>query len=178
MSVLRSHASTFYPTVQAKVGIETGSGDVRFRSRKLLFFTKLNLKPTRKEQRSIEQTIGAIRTNVEVCNVTIQSLAVEGFSFQAECFNAEKDELTYLPNPNILALKKQYSLLRRVNFGEEDIINDSMRVHIILGAADYQRIRTTEPLIMGAKPDKDPGAEFTMVEWTFTEGNSWRELTQ
>ena len=91
---------------------------------------------------------------------------MEGFSFQVECFNAEKDELTYLPNPNILALKKQYGLLRRVNFGEEDIINDSMRVHIVLGSVDYQRIRTTEPVILGANPDKDPGAEFTMVEWT------------
>ena len=61
---------------------------------------------------------------------------MEGFSFEVEYVNAEKDELTYLPNPNILALKKQYSHLRRVNFGEEDIINDSMPVHIILGAVD------------------------------------------
>ena len=36
-----------------------------------------------------------------------------------------------------------------------------MPVQIILGAADYQRIRTTEPLISGADPDKDPVAEFT-----------------
>ena len=37
-----------------------------------------------------------------------------------------------------------------------------MPVHVILGAADYQRIRTTEPLILGVDPDKDPGAEFTI----------------
>ena len=41
-----------------------------------------------------------------------------------------------------------------------------MPVHVILGAADYQRIRTTEPLILGVDPDKDPGAEFTMLGWT------------
>ena len=41
-----------------------------------------------------------------------------------------------------------------------------MPVHIILGAANYQSIRTTEPLILGANPDKDPGAEFTMLGWT------------
>ena len=38
-----------------------------------------------------------------------------------------------------------------------------MPIHIILGVADYQRIRTTEPLILGANPDKDPGAEFMML---------------
>lgn len=41
-----------------------------------------------------------------------------------------------------------------------------MRVHIILGAEDYQRIRTTELLILGANPDEVPGAEFTMLGWT------------
>ena len=53
-----------------------------------------------------------------------------------------------------------------MNFGEEDIINDSMPVHSILGAADYQRLRTTERLILGAKPEKDPRAKFTMLRWT------------
>lgn len=41
-----------------------------------------------------------------------------------------------------------------------------MPVHSILGAADYQSIRTTEPLILGARPDKDPRAKFTMLGWT------------
>ena len=41
-----------------------------------------------------------------------------------------------------------------------------MPVHIILGAADYQRIRTTEPPVLGNNPDKDPGAEFTKLGWT------------
>ena len=41
-----------------------------------------------------------------------------------------------------------------------------MSVHIIMGAADYQRIRTTEPSILGVDPDKDPGAEFTIQGWT------------
>ena len=48
-----------------------------------------------------------MRRNVEVYNVTIQSLAVEGLSFEVECVNAEKDVLTYLQNTNIPALKKQ-----------------------------------------------------------------------
>ena len=35
---------------------------------------------------------------------------------------------------------------------------------MILGAADYQRIKTTEPPVMGANPDLDPGAEYTHSE--------------
>ena len=128
--------------------------------------TKLNLKPTRKEQRCIEQMFGTTRRNVEVYSITIQSLAVEGFSFEVECVNAKKGILSYLPNPNIQALKRQYGRLRRLTFSEEGTESDSMPVHVILGAADYQRIRTTEPLILGANPDKDPGAEFTMHGWT------------
>ena len=36
---------------------------------------------------------------------------------------------------------------------------------IILGAADYQRIRTTEPPVLGNNLDQDPGAEFTKLGW-------------
>ena len=37
-----------------------------------------------------------------------------------------------------------------------------------MGAADYQRIKTTEPPILGKNPDKDPGAELTMLGWNLT----------
>jgi len=74
--------------------------------------TELDLKPSRKEQRCIEEMFGTTRRNVEVYNVKIESLAVEGFSFDVECINAEKNVLTSLPNPNIHNLKKQYARLR------------------------------------------------------------------
>ena len=96
----------------------------------------------------------------------IGSLAVEGFSLEVECINAEKDILTFLPNPNVQSLKKQYRRLRRLRFTAEETRSDSISVHIILEAADYQRIPITEPLILGANPDKDPWAEFTMLGWT------------
>ena len=170
MSSLMTHANTLHPTVLAKVGTEivrvmfdSGAGSSYLCTD---IVTKLNLKPARREQRCIEQMFGTMRRNVEVYQVIIQSLAVEGFSLELECINAEKDVLTYLPNPNVHNLKKQYGRLRRLNFTEEETRGDSMPVHIILGAADYQRIRTTEPLILGANPDKDPGAEFTMLGWT------------
>ena len=127
--------------------------------------TKLNLKQTRKE-RCIKQMFQTTGRNVEVYSITIQSLAVEGFSFEVECVNAEKDILTYLPNLNIQALNRQYGQLRRQILSEEGMESKSMQAHVILGAADYQRICTTEPLMLPANPDKDPGAEFTMLGWT------------
>jgi len=79
---------------------------------------------------------GTTRRNVEVYSVTIESLAVEGFSLEVECINAEKDVLTHLPNPRIKALKEQQSRLRRLEFSEEGTESDLIEVHIILGAAD------------------------------------------
>ena len=38
-------------------------------------------------------------------------------------------------------------------------------MHIILGAADYQRIQSTEQPVLRSNPDIDPGAEFTMLGW-------------
>ena len=84
---------------------------------------------------------GTTRSNVKVYNVSIQSLAVEGFSSKVECINPEKDVLTHLPILNVAALKKQYGHLRRLYFREEETRNESMPVQIILGAAYYQRIR-------------------------------------
>ena len=100
MSALMNHASTLYPANRAsKSGDRDSSGDVRFGSRRFSYLcidiiTKLNLKPTRMEKRSIKQMSGATRRNVEVYNITMQLLAVEGFSFEVE----------YLENPNIPAL--------------------------------------------------------------------------
>ena len=170
MSAVMNHASTLHATVLAKIGEEEVrvmfDSDAGSSYLCTDVITKLNLKPARKEQRCIEQMYGTMRKIVEVYSVTVHSLAVEGFSIDVECINAEKDVLTHLPNPNIKALKKQCGRFRRLTFTEEATRSDTMSVHVILGAADYQRIRTTEPLILGVDPDKDPGAEFTMLGWT------------
>ena len=36
-------------------------------------------------------------------------------------------------------------------------------VHVIIGAVNYQRIKTTEPVVLGKYPDKNPGAELTIL---------------
>ena len=41
-------------------------------------------------------------------------------------------------------------------------------VHVIIGAADIQRIKTTKPVVPEVDPDIDPGAEYTMLGWVIT----------
>lgn len=72
--------------------------------------TKLNLRPVRKEHHVIEQMLEP-QGGTMTYSVT-ESYVVEGFSLEVECINAEKGILTYLPNPNVQALRKQHGRLR------------------------------------------------------------------
>ena len=130
--------------------------------------TQLHLKPVSVETRNIEQMYGTVKRRVQVFKVTIQSNAVEGFYLNLYCINGEKDLLTYLPSPKVKELKKKYRKFRNLRFCDEDYEEDKLPIHIILGAADYQRIRTTEPPVLGPNPDVDPGAEYTMLGWTLS----------
>ena len=130
--------------------------------------TQLRLKPVSLETRNIEQMYGTVQRRVQIFKVTVQSNAVDGFHFNLKCINGEKDTLTYLPNPRVKTLKKKYNRFRCLKFSDEDTEEDKLPIHIILGAADYQRIKTTEPPVLGPNPDVDPGAEFTMLGWTLT----------
>ena len=116
--------------------------------------TKLGIKP--KEQRCIEQMYGTIRNIVKIYKVTIASKALKGFKVDIECINAEKDVLTYVPNSNIQRLKMEYPRLRRLDLCEENTIDETLPVHIMLGVVDYQRIRTNEPPVLGLNTNTDP----------------------
>ena len=85
--------------------------------------------------------------------------------------------MTYLANPSISELKEKYWKLRRLHFSDETTTESTLPVHIILGAADYQRIKTAEPAVLGPDANKDPGAEFTMLGWTLS-GMVTQENTQ
>ena len=72
----------------------------------------LNLKPKRKERRSIEQMFGTVDKVVEVYEVMIVSKS-DSFKMKIECINAERDVITHLPNPNIEKLKRAQPRLRK-----------------------------------------------------------------
>ena len=127
--------------------------------------TELNIKPYRIERRIIEQMYGTVDRQVEIYKVLLKSGAIDDFEMELQCINAEKRVLTYLPNPRIPELKLKNSRIRRLVFSEEAATAEKLPVHVILGAADIQRIKSTEPAVLGSNPDTDPGAEFTMLGW-------------
>ena len=130
MSSYFEKTTTLHGTVLAKVGtqtvrvmLDTGAGSSYICTEVI---TEQRLKQVRKERRCIEQMSGTMEKDVEIYNVKIESKAVEGF------FNAEKDVLTYLPNPNVGKLKQRYPRLRRLPFSEEETKGEMMPVHISL----------------------------------------------
>ena len=106
-----------------------------------------------------------VTKKVEIFSITVASTAVEGFSFEVLCINAEKPILTYLPNPRIEQLKQRYPRLRRLQISDDGSSERQLPVHITIGAGDYQRIRSAEQPIARKNADIDPGAEFIMLEW-------------
>ena len=166
----QGYQSAVYPTLHVKIGneevrvmIDAGETSSYICSD---IVTKLKLTPVRKEKRCIQQMYGTVNKVVEVYEITMQSLAVPGYNIKIECINAQKGILTCLPNPRIVELKKRNPSLRELNLLEEETTGESMPVHLILGVSDYQRIRTSENiLILGADSDTYPGAEFTMLGW-------------
>ena len=107
-----------------------------------------------------------VNRDVEIYKVNVD--VIEGFGIELHCINAEKPVRTYLPNPRIAELKKANHRIKRLNFSEEVVTEPNLPVHVILGAADIQRIKTTKPAVLGKNRDTDPGAEFTMLGWTIT----------
>ena len=117
---------------------------------------QLSIRPFKTERKAIEQMYGTVVKQVELYRVTVASKAVDGFSMELKCINGDKDVLTYLANPSISEINKKYWRLRRLHFSDETPTESTLPVHIILGAADYQRIKTAKPAVLGADANKDP----------------------
>ena len=174
MSSTLQNTSAIHPTLlanvegkQVRLMIDTGASSSYICTDVI---TKLGLQPARKERRCIEQMYGSMTKVVEVYNVTVISTIGNEFKVDLECINAEKPILTHLPNPNVEQVKRKQPRLRRLNISEEKSTGDTLPVHIMLGVADFQCIKSSEPPILGNQPEKDPGAEFTMLGWTLYGG--------
>ena len=127
--------------------------------------TALDLQSLRKETRCMEQMFATVTKMIELYNIKIKSTTGNHFSLDLNGINEERDLLTYLPNPKIKLLKRHQRQLKRIKFGNEETTMKQLLIHIILGVADYQRIRTAEPPILGNDPENDPGAEYTILGW-------------
>lgn len=120
---------------------------------------------------------GTVDKQVEIYKVHLKSDAIDDFEMELQCINAEKLVLTYLPNPRIPELKLKNCRIRRLVFSKEAATAEKLPVNVILGAADIQRIKSTEPAVLGSNPHTDPGAEFTMLGWVIA-GKSILPITE
>ena len=109
--------------------IDTGAGSSYIST---FLIKQLNSKPLRKEKRPIEQMYGTVEKIAEIHKIKITSSVVDNFSMVVPCINAEKEVLTYLPNPNIAELKEKNTKLKRVPFADENTTKDYLPVHVIL----------------------------------------------
>ena len=81
-------------------------------------------------------------------------------------YQCRKGNTNLLTQPDDQGCKEAVAKIRRLKFSDDEGSDELQPVHMILGAADYQRIKTREPVVLGKNPDKDPGAELTMLGWT------------
>ena len=114
------------------------------------------------ERKKIEQMHGAVHKLVEIYSVRLSTLYFLPLSIDIECANAEEHILTYLPSPHTERQKKMYLCIRRLKFSDDITKNQMLPIHTILGAADYQRIKTTESSLLERNSNKDPRAEIMM----------------
>ena len=132
--------------IPARIILDSGAGS-SYISANLL--TKLNLKPYQVERKIIEQMYGRVDKRVEIYKVRVESNVIDVFGIELQFINADKLVLTHLPNPRIPELKTKYPRLKRQAFSDETASQGKLPVHIILGAVDLQRIKTTEPAALG-----------------------------
>ena len=149
--------------VKARALIDTGAGSSYICTN---LIRKLDLKLLRRERRLIEQMYGTVEKLTEIYKVKIASFLLEDFRITVPCIDAEIEVLTYLPNPNIPGVKGVNSNLKIIQFADENVTKYCLPFHVILGVADYQKIKTSEPSIFGKHPGRDPFAEFTKLGWT------------
>ena len=168
MSSMTENSSTIHPALLATVREETARIMVDTGATSSFvctdLITKLGIKPVRSEQRCIEQMYGTMKKTVEVYNVTIKSSVTEEFQLKVDCINAEKNVLTHVQNPKITRVKNQNPRIRGLRFLEESETQDLLPIHIMLGVADYQRIRTNEPPLLGLNTNMDSVAELTKLQ--------------
>ena len=71
----------------------------------------LNLKPINTARKIIDQMSRTITKDVKIYRMAIASQTYYDFKIETDCFKAEKDILTHLPNTKIRELRKKYKRL-------------------------------------------------------------------
>ena len=155
-----------YPVVVVKVEgvkcravLDTGSGNT-YASTTLIDL--IGKKPVRQEFKTIEMMLHTTTKKISVYEVEITD--VEGkFKMCSEVNQVDRHKLMSLPNPKYKELIAKHEHLKGVRMSDEDS-KSMLPVHLILGASEISRIKTSTPAKVGG--DGEPVAEKTSLGWT------------
>lgn len=106
--------------------------------------------------------LGSMTTKVEMYDVNIKSIGGD-FTMTVPVSKVDKPELMTLANPKYIELKKKYPHLSDVEIDDTDT-KPHLPVHLVLGASEYARIKTSTPPKMALSGQ--PVAEKTTLGWT------------
>ena len=86
--------------------------------------------------------LGAVTKEMEMS--TVKAEALDGkFSMDVNVTRVNKGDLLVLDNPNYEQLLRTYKHLEGIQMADNDR-KPKLPVHLILGASDYMRIKTSE----------------------------------
>ena len=157
--------NVIYPVVIVKVEgikcraqLDTGAGSSYASSTLLQLIKK---KPIRQDYKRIEMMMQSTTRVMDIYNLQITDLD-EHFSLNSEVSKVDRQVLLTLANPEYEKVLEKYSHLKGVKMNEEDK-KTKLPVHMILGASDYARIKTSPSARIGN--DGEPVAEKTKLGW-------------
>ena len=155
-----------YPVVVVKVNdvlcrslLDTGAGS-SYISAKLVDLLKIKAKA--REYRHIDMMLASKNQRVEIYSVEVKDIKGD-FKLDMSVSKVDKDMLLSVANPHFNQLQKKYQHLRVVSIDDKDE-KDSLPIHLIIGASEYAKIKTSTKPVIG-KPG-EPVRELTKFGWT------------
>ena len=149
-----------YPVVMVEVDgikthalLDTGAGS-SYASSSLT--NALKRKPKTVKTKRIEMMLGSTTTRVEIYAASIKSLD-QKFELEIEMSKINKPELMKLNNPNYAHLLERYKHLNGAKFEDPDT-RTQIPIHLVLGASDYAKIKTTTAQKVGKPGQRKPSS--------------------
>ena len=145
--------------VKCRALLDTGSGNSYALAALIDLLPK---RSSRKEVRHVEMMLSSVTKEMELSTVRVEDVSGE-FSMDVCVAKVDKGELLFVDNPHYEELIRSYQHLEGVKM-EDDDQKPKLPVHLILGAGDYMRAKTSEKPRVGKMGE--PVAERTKFGWT------------
>lgn len=123
---------------------------------------RLNLAPSRTLTRRLQTIVGTVTKRTETYNVQVSDTK-GNYTIPLSANRVGRAELLCVENPNYREMIGKYRHLKGVNMEDTDT-KSLLPVHVILGASDYAKIKTSTSQRTGAIGE--PVAEYTLFGWT------------